>query len=246
MTQPCDVREAPGGVNEHIAGEPPFAGDENLSVGFPLPLQTLERGVGQNLCTCSNGLIGEVTVELQTMTCKGIQFELVGFPRWKEHAHVVKTVQAKPLWKIEIGYQPLMVVNMAEGSYDFSPIWNALAALGRIADHRSSFKDKNIDALFGQTLGGSTSCRTGSDHDDRAMLNVLHGQTIASSVPDFDKFCDVQHHGFRFGVREDLQGGLRPFEVGSNQQLGIHHAVGSVKQRHQLVKIIVGEGLDEF
>jgi hypothetical protein len=155
-------------------------------------------------------------------------------------------MQTKPLWKVKIRFQPLIVIDMPERSHDFTPIWNALTALSRIADHRSSFKHKNIDALFSQTLGGSASCWTGSDHDDGAMLNVLHGQKIASCVPDFDKFSDVQHHGFRFGIGEDLQGGLRPFKVGLNQQFGVHHAVGPIKQGHQFIKIIVGEGFDQF
>ena len=134
-------------------------------------------------------------------------------------------MEYEPLWKIKVGLQPLVVVDVSEGTNHFTPMWDARSALGGISNHRSSLENKDIDPIFCEALGSSTSCRASTHDDDGAMFNLFDGQPITSCVTYFDEICDVQHHGFCFTLGKVVEGGLGPFKVRSNQNFSILHAV---------------------
>ena len=184
------MSQTTGGIDEIIAGEPSFVGDQQFAVGFSLLLNPLQHrrhtyfGAGPNRFVC------KVSIKLEAMSCEGIQGKVVGFTGRKEDPHVVQAMKAEAFGKVKVSLQPIVVLEMFERPDDLAPIGNAFTALCRISDDSTSFQNQHIKPFLCQALGCCTACRTRTDDDDLTVFNFANGHESTSSMPVFDDVCD--------------------------------------------------------
>jgi hypothetical protein len=83
-------------------------------------------------------------------------------------------MEAKTVWKFEVRAQPLMVVNVLEGSNDLSPVRNTFAALSGVPNDGAALQHQHVDPLFCKALCSSGTCRTRPYDNDLPVFNGFH------------------------------------------------------------------------